>query len=99
MSQNAAMPDRARLAVLTDRWRRRRDARRAASAERPPASSEREALATQAFPYRERTPAEYVAEHGAAMAGFTFDEERYADPALDEWLVEVGRLLRLERRG
>lgn len=93
------MSDRARLALLTDRWRRRRDARRAALAGRPLASPEREELAARAFPYRERTPAEYVAEHHAAMAGFTFDEERYADATLDDWLLEVGRLLRLERRG
>jgi hypothetical protein len=31
------------------------------------------------------------------MIGFTYDEARYADPELDAWLTEVGRLLR-ERR-
>jgi hypothetical protein len=31
------------------------------------------------------------------MVGFTYDEARYADPDLDAWLLEVGRLLR-ERR-
>jgi hypothetical protein len=40
-------------------------------------------------------PAAYVAEHGADMAGFTYDEARYRDPELDAWLLEVGRLLRL----
>jgi hypothetical protein len=42
-------------------------------------------------------PADYVAEHGADMIGFTYDEARYADPELDAWLIEVGRLLRLRR--
>ncbi|HEX5634433.1 MAG TPA: hypothetical protein VFX50_14430 [Gemmatimonadales bacterium] len=40
------------------------------------------------------SPAAYVTEHGAAMTAFTYDDERYADPALDAWLLEVGRLLR-----
>ena len=31
------------------------------------------------------------------MIGFTYDEESYADPDLDTWLVELGRILR-ERR-
>lgn len=88
------MTDRARLAQLTDRWRSRHDARRVGVEDRPPASPERETLAARAFPFRDRTPAEYVAEHGAAMRGFTYDEERYADPALDAWLLEVGRRLR-----
>ncbi|HET7601783.1 MAG TPA: hypothetical protein VFK36_02115, partial [Gemmatimonadales bacterium] len=43
------------------------------------------------------SPADYVAEHGANMPGFTYDEESYADPALDTWIVEVGRLLREAR--
>src|SRR5919107_1268051 len=57
------MSDRARLAQLTDRWRRRRAARRPAS-RRPMAPPEREALASRAFPYRSTSPAAYVAEHG-----------------------------------
>jgi hypothetical protein len=91
------MTDRARLAKLTDRWRRRHDARRVSVADRPPASPEREALAARAFPFHDRSAAEYVAEHGAEMGGFTYDEERYADPELDGWLLEVGRRLREER--
>jgi hypothetical protein len=83
---------RERLEELTDRWRARHDARR--PKERPAADPEREALAARSFPYREVTPADYVAEHGASMIGFTFDEARYADPDLDGWLAEVGRLLR-----
>ncbi len=91
------MTDRARLSELTDRWRRRHDARRVPVADRPTASPEREALAARAFPFRDRSAADYVAEHGAAMGGFTYDEERYADPDLDAWLLEVGRRLRQER--
>jgi hypothetical protein len=87
--------ERDRLEELTDRWRARHDARRAV--ERPPADPEREALAARAFPFRETSPAEYVARHGSDMAGFTYDESRYADPDLDAWLLEAGRLLR-ERR-
>jgi hypothetical protein len=89
--------DRERLDELTDRWRRRHDARRPAPADRAPARPEREALAARAVPYRTTTPATYVAEHGAAMTAFTYDDERYADPALDAWLLEVGRLLRDDR--
>jgi len=88
---------RTRLEQLTDRWRRRHDARRPAPGERPTASAEREALAARAFPYRAVPPRRYVAEHGADMTAFTYDDERYADPELDAWLLEVGRLLR-ERR-
>jgi hypothetical protein len=54
-------------------------------------------MAASSFPYRSTSPRDYVAEHGADMIGFTYDEERYADPDLDAWLLEVGRLLR-ERR-
>ncbi len=31
------------------------------------------------------------------MIGFTYDDASYADPGLDAWLVEVGRLLRMRR--
>lgn len=91
------MTDRRRLDALTNRWRTRHDARRPSPDARPPADPDREALAARAFPYRSATPATYVAEHGDDMVGFTYDEERYADPALDAWLLDVGRLLR-ERR-
>jgi hypothetical protein len=86
---------RQRLDELTDRWRARHDAR--APAARPPADPEREALARRAFPYRSSSPAEYVADHGPDMVGFTYDEARYADADLDAWLIEVGRLLRAAR--
>ncbi len=54
-------------------------------------------MAASSFPYQSTSPGDYVAEHGADMIGFTYDEERYADPILDAWLLDVGRLLR-ERR-
>jgi hypothetical protein len=96
-SRTIALVTRERLDELTDRWRRRHDLARPPADERPTADPSREALAQRSFPYRSRTPAEYVAEHGAAMAGYTYDEARYADADLDAWLLEVGRLLR-ERR-
>ncbi len=88
------MARRSDLDRLTRRWRERHDARRGDDAFRPRANPGREALARRGFPYQDLTPAEYVAEHGAAMVGFTYDEESYADAALDDWIVEVGRLLR-----
>lgn len=91
------MQPRDRLERLTDRWRARHDARRPDPADRTPAAAEREELAARAFPYRSVSPAAYVAAHGVDMTAFTYDDERYADPELDAWLLEVGRLLR-ERR-
>lgn len=96
-SRYPAGVDRERIDQLTDRWRRRHEARRPAPADRAPASPEREALAARAFPFRTTSPAAYVAEHGAAMTAFTYDDDRYADAALDAWLLEVGRLLRAAR--
>jgi hypothetical protein len=91
------MTRREALDELTDRWRRRHDERRPAPDARPAATAEREALAARAFPYRDVSPADYVAEHGAAMTAFTYDDDRYADADLDAWLLEVGRLLREAR--
>ncbi len=88
------MTRREALDDLTDRWRRRHDERRPAPDARTSATLEREALAARAFPYREMTPAAYVADHGASMTAFTYDDARYADADLDAWLLEVGRLLR-----
>jgi hypothetical protein len=85
---------RERLDELTERWRARHEARRPSPGDRPRAGEERQALASSAFPYRTVSPADYVAEHGAAMPAFTYDDERYDDPRLDAWLLEVGRLLR-----
>jgi len=88
------MSKRSDLDRLTQRWRERHDARRPADDLRPRVNPGREALARRHFPYRDVTPEAYVAEHGAAMVGFTYDDEAYADPDLDAWLLEVGRLLR-----
>lgn len=93
------MAKRSDLDRLTRRWRERHDARRGDDDFRPRANPGREALARRGFPYQDLTPAEYVAEHGAAMVGFTYDEESYADAALDDWIVEVGRLLREQPEG
>jgi hypothetical protein len=89
---------RSDLDRLTQRWRDRHDARRPADDLRPRVNPGREALARRHFPYRDMTPEAYVAEHGAAMVGFTYDDEAYADPDLDAWLLEVGRLLREPRQ-
>jgi hypothetical protein len=91
------MTSREHLDRLTDRWRARHDARRPGLDARPPADPAREALAARAFPFRTVTPADYVADHGPDMQGFTYDEARYADTDLDAWLLEIGRLLRADR--
>ena len=91
------MTTRERLDQLTDRWRRRHDLARPPADKRPRADPARAALAGRSFPYRTSTPADYVAEHGDAMTGYTYDEARYADAELDAWLLEVGRLLRARR--
>ena len=91
--------ERARLEELTRRWRERHELRRLTSAVRPRADSERQALAAAAFPYRSVSPAAYADEHADDMVGFTYDDERYDDPALDAWLVELGDLLRSRRAG
>jgi hypothetical protein len=93
------MAKRSDLDRLTRRWRERHDARRAGDEFRPRANPGREALARRGFPYHDVTPADYVAEHAAAMVGFTYDEESYADAELDAWIVDVGRLLREQREG
>ena len=93
------MSKRSDLDRLTQRWRDRHDARRPHDDLRPRVNPGREALAKRHFPYREVTPEAYVAEHGGAMVGFTYDDESYADPDLDAWLLEVGRLLREQREG
>ena len=84
---------------LTARWRARHDLRREGDPFRPRANPGREALARRGFPYHDVTPADYVAEHGADMSGFTYDDESYADADLDAWIVAVGALLREQREG
>lgn len=91
------MTRRERLDELTDRWRRRHEARRSSPDDRRPASPEREELASRAFPYRTVSPDEYVSAHGSEIVAFTYDDERYADPELDAWILELGRRLRGRR--
>jgi hypothetical protein len=97
-------PDRSgRLDRLTARWRERHETRmgeaRAAGAPRALAEAERESLAAAAFPFRSMSAVEYVARHGDAMIGFTYDDERYRDAELQAWIDEVGGLLRARRSG
>jgi len=84
---------RTRLNTLTERWRARHDEARAGQP-RPPAAAAREAQAAGAFPFRELSPQAYADRYGAEMEGFTYDDERYADPELDAWLTELGGILR-----
>lgn len=90
-----------RLAALTERWRDRhrldRARREAAGAPREPADAERLERARRGFPYRDTAPADYVAQHGSAMTGYTYDDYAYPDADLQAWLDEVGRLLRHRR--
>jgi hypothetical protein len=92
------MAGKRRLDELTRRWQQRRDERRQGMTRdgvpRETADPVRAARAASAFPFRRMTPAEYVARHGSDMAGFTYDDYTYADAALQDWLDEVGRLLR-----
>jgi hypothetical protein len=88
---------RARLDQLTARWRARHEARRTALAEAgrlPAAGPDREAQARSSFPWRSESPAEYAAQHGAEMIGYTYDAYSYADPDLEAWLSELGAILR-----
>jgi len=84
---------------LTRRWQEHREERRQALTRdgipREAADPVRAARAASAFPFRRVTPVDYVARHGSDMAGFTYDDYAYADAALQAWLDEVGRLLRL----
>jgi hypothetical protein len=86
------------LVRLTRRWRMRHAARRlereASGRGREAADADRTQRARGAFPYREVSAEAYVAAHGDAMTGYTYDDYTYADPELQAWLDEVGRLLR-----
>jgi hypothetical protein len=93
------MARRRRIEELTRRWQERREERRRTQSRsgvpREAADPVRSARAASAFPFRRVTPADYIARHGADMVGFTYDDYTYADAALQAWLDEVGRLLRL----
>ncbi len=91
-----------RLDALTSRWRARHElerARRAAAGNpRLPADEERIERAHAGFPWRDTSPAAYVARHGREMTGYTYDDYAYPDAELQAWLDEVGNLLRSRRR-
>jgi hypothetical protein len=81
-----------------DRWAARRAARPApatpaSAGGRPLAEPEREVLVRRRFPYRDMSPAAYLARYGDDIRVFSFDQETYADPELDAWIAELGRLL------
>jgi hypothetical protein len=63
------------------------------------AQPERESRAAAAVPVRSMSAVEYGAQHGGTMFGFTYDDERYRDAALQAWIDEVGALLRTRRSG
>ena len=91
------MASREELTRLTDRWRRRHDARRPSDDERPAADPEREALAAAPSRSTRSIRPRTSPSTAPAWSRFTYDEARYADPDLDAWLLEVGRLLRARR--
>jgi hypothetical protein len=87
------------LNELTNRWRARHAMRRETNARAglapEPADAERFQRALRLFPYLEMSPTEYVQRHGSSMTAYTYDDYTYPDAALQDWLDEVGRLLRL----
>jgi hypothetical protein len=91
-----------RLDTLTSRWRARHDLERAgrmaSGNPRPPADEERIERARTGFPWRDTSPASYVARHGREMTGYTYDDYAYPDAELQAWLDEVGSLLRSRRK-
>jgi len=97
------MSRRERLERLTDRWRQRRSTRREVAARsglnREPADEERVARAQRLFPYRVTPPRDYVREHGVEMTAYTYDDYSYPDADLQQWIDEVGRLLRSRKAG
>lgn len=91
-----------RLNALTSRWRARHElerARRTATGHpRLPADEERIERARAGFPWRDTSPASYVARHAREMTGYTYDDYAYPDVELQAWLDEVGSLLRSRRQ-
>jgi hypothetical protein len=60
--------------------------------ERPLADASREVDATSLFPFREMSPEEYAARHGADWACFSFHEFQYRNAELDVWIQKLGRI-------
>jgi hypothetical protein len=88
----------ARLDRLTERWHARHRAREAtraaAGAPRAPADDERAARARARLPWRDVSPADYLARHGADIVAYTYDAYLYEDPELQAWIDELGQLIR-----
>ena len=58
----------------------------------PLADTGREADARDLFP-QSMTPDEYAARHGHQWFCFSFDDYRYTDPALQQWIHRLGDIL------
>ena len=61
-------------------------------ADLPIADPGREADARNLFPF-EVAPEEYAARHAHEWYCFSFDDYRYADPAVDRWIQRLGDIL------
>src|SRR5256885_12460891 len=61
-------------------------------ADLPIADPGREADARNLFPF-EMAPEEYAARHAHEWYCFSFDDYRYADPAVDRWIQRLGDIL------
>jgi hypothetical protein len=87
-----------RLERLTERWyarhRARERTRAASGTPRPRADVERAERARAQLPWRDATPGDYLARHGAGIVAYTYDAYTYEDPDLQAWIDELGRLLR-----
>ena len=58
----------------------------------PMADPGREADARTMFPF-DMSPDEYAARHAHLWYCFSFDDYRYADPAMDRWIQRLGDIL------
>ena len=63
------------------------------SSERPLAEPTREQSAKELFPYLRMSPEEYAARKGLFWLLFSFDEVKYRDTALDEWIQRLAQIL------
>jgi len=58
----------------------------------PIADPGREADARRIFPF-DMSPDEYAARHAHEWYCFSFDDYRYADPAMERWIQRLGDIL------
>lgn len=59
----------------------------------PMASKDMEAHVKKVFPI-DMDPEEFAAKDGAGWLNFTFNDFRFADQALDQWIHAVGKIIR-----